>query len=125
MTRRRTNLSHRQSYLRGFADVDVGLLLAFTQVPQMEDGQFVFLLVRLGLQFLHTATHNRRSKQSRAAICPLRVFISRPEPRRVPGLARKSPPARYQSAGRDISGWLSLLWVGRDLGMRRTEGGRE
>lgn len=106
-------------YLRGFADVDVRLLLALTEVPQMEDGQLVLLLVRLGLQFLHTATHDNADAQYKLFF--RYVCLSR----RVPGLAQRSPPARCQSAGRGISGWLSLLWVGRDLGVRWMEGGSE
>lgn len=35
--------------------------------------------------------------------------------RTLPELAQKSQPAHCQSAGRDIFGWLALLWVGRDL----------
>lgn len=54
----------RREYLRGFADVHVGLLLAFAELPQLEDGQLVLLLVRLGLQFLRTGMRNRRSKQN-------------------------------------------------------------
>lgn len=63
-------MSTAAGYLRGFADVHVGLLLAFAEVSEVEDGQLVFLLVRPGLQLLHTAMHNRRSKQDTCVYLP-------------------------------------------------------
>lgn len=41
----------------------------------------------------------------------------------VPEPVQKSQPAHYQWAGRDIFGWLALLWGGRDL--EREEGIRK
>lgn len=43
----------------------------------------------------------------------VRVFSKLSEP--VPEPVQKSQPAHCQWAGRDIFGWLALLWVGRDL----------
>lgn len=46
----------------------------------------------------------------------LLVILADHQAETLPEPARKSPPAHYQSAGRDIFGWLALLWVDRDLG---------
>ena len=119
-------------YLRGFSDVEVGLLFGFTELPQMEDHQLVLLLVWARLQSLRAWTHKHSKPQDccvtdaafffnsfwKKSIAKLLLICKCAFPHQrptSPELAQKSRPARYQSAGRDIFGWLASLWVGRDL----------
>lgn len=66
------------SHRRSFPDVHVGLLLSFAELAQVQNHQFVLLLVTDGLHFLLRKREHSRAEQPRSLVLSSERFI-RPE----------------------------------------------